>query len=188
MDPNIITGGGFGQIWQYKASVQGNSDEYYAKLLVYTPTSLGRQVILAFSKANRMYILDAVNGSLVASRDLASEGEGPFIVSDLPSCNDIGQTIGITGTPVIDPSTDTVYFWAKSYGATGQSGWQNGAYRFHAIDSATLKEKPGFPTNIQGAPGKLRILALSTPSADALQPIMIILDASREVIIYREPV
>ncbi|KUJ17722.1 FAD/NAD(P)-binding domain-containing protein [Mollisia scopiformis] len=97
-----------------------------------------------------IYVLDAVNGTLVASRDLSSEGEGPFMVSDLPSCNDIGQTIGITGTPIIDPTTDTIYFWAKSYLSPGQSGWQNGAYSFHAVDAATLKEKSGFPTNIQG--------------------------------------
>ena len=149
MDPTIITGGTFGQIWSYK----GATDSYYAKLLVYTPSSLGRQTVLAFSEGNRIYVLDAVNGSLITFRDLGTEGEGPFQVSDLPSCNDIGGTVGITGTPVIDPSSDTVYFWAKSYLANGLSGWQNGAYRFHAVDAATLKEKPGFPVNIQGTPG-----------------------------------
>ncbi|KAF8853802.1 hypothetical protein BDZ45DRAFT_748247 [Acephala macrosclerotiorum] len=117
----------------------------------YTPSSLGRQVVLTFSKANRIYSLDAVNGSLIASQDLSTEGEGPFIVSDLPSCNDISQTIRITSTPVIDPSVDTVYFWAKGYLAHGQSGWQNAGYRFYAIDAATLKERSGFLTNIQGA-------------------------------------
>jgi len=157
MDPAVISGGSFGQIWQYKAAIPsgGAQDQFYAKPLVYTPSSLGRQVVLAFSEANRMYILDAANGTLIAKRDLSLEGEGPFKVSDLPSCNDIGGTVGITGTPVIDPSTDTVYFWAKSYLSSGQSGWQNGAYRFHAVDSATLAERPGFPTNIQGAMGKL---------------------------------
>lgn len=64
---------------------------------------------------------------------------------------------GVTGTPVIDNTTDTIYFWAKSYlpgfGASqGAFPWQNGAYRFHAIDAVTLKERPGFPTNIQGIP------------------------------------
>ncbi|OCK77470.1 WSC-domain-containing protein [Lepidopterella palustris CBS 459.81] len=153
MDPNIITGGSFGQLWSFKATIPAGAanDQFYAKPLVYTPSKLGRQVVLAFSEANRIYVIDAVNGTLIASRDLGLEGEGPFKVSDLPSCNDIGQTIGITGTPVIDPSTDTVYFWAKGYMQTGQSGWQNGAYRFHAVDASTLAEKPGFPTNIQGA-------------------------------------
>jgi hypothetical protein len=46
-----------------------------------------------------------------------------------------------------------VYFWAKSYIGTA-TGYQNGAYRFHAVDAATLKERSGFPVNIQGQPGK----------------------------------
>jgi hypothetical protein len=158
MDPNIVTGGSFGQLWQYKAAIPATSpqDQFYAKPLIYTPSSLGRQVVLAFSKSNRIYVLEAVNGSLIASRDLGLEGEIPFKVSDLPSCNDIGQYVGIIGTPVISPSTDTVYFWAKSYLPGGQMGWQNGAYRFHAVDAATLVERPGFPTNIQGAMGMIR--------------------------------
>ncbi|KAF4624790.1 hypothetical protein G7Y89_g13381 [Cudoniella acicularis] len=153
VDPNVITGGSFGQIWQFKASIPqgGLQDNFYAKPLVYTPSSLGRQVVLVFSEANRIYVLDAVNGTLISSRDLSLEGESPFLVSDLPSCNDIGQNVGITGTPVIDPTTDTVYFWAKGYLTSGQTGWQNGAYRFHAVDVATLVERPGFPTNLQGA-------------------------------------
>ncbi|KAH8649429.1 hypothetical protein BGZ60DRAFT_499074 [Tricladium varicosporioides] len=153
IDPNVITGGSFGQIWQFKANIPQGSpqDQFYAKPLVYTPSSLGRQVVIAFSEANRIYVLDAINGTLIASRDLSLEGEGPFKVSDLPTCNDIGQNIGITGTPVIDPTTGTAYFWAKSYQISGQSGWQNGAYRFHAVDIPTLVERPGFPTNIHGS-------------------------------------
>jgi iron transport multicopper oxidase len=88
-------------------------------------------------------------------RRLSLEGEGPCKVSDLPSCNDIGQNIGITGTPVIDPSTNTVYFWAKSYMTSGQTGVHNGAYRFHAVDAITLAERPGYPTNIQNTPAIL---------------------------------
>lgn len=96
-----------------------------------------------------MYILDAVKGTLYASRDLGLEGETPFLVSDLGTCNDISGTIGITGTPVIDSATDTVYFWAKSY-LGAQQGYQQGAYRFHAVDAVTLQERPGFPVNAQG--------------------------------------
>jgi iron transport multicopper oxidase len=95
---------------------------------------------------------------MISSRDFSQEGEGPFSVSDLLSCNDIGQTIGITGRPVIDPSTNTVYFWAKSYMVSGQTGVYNGAYRFHAIDTITLAERPGFPTNIQNTPGIINLI------------------------------
>jgi hypothetical protein len=163
IDPAIISGGTFGQIWSYKAAVES----YYAKPLVYTPSSLGRQTVLVFSEGNKITVLDAINGTEIAYRDLAREGEGPFQVSDLPSCNDIGGVVGISGTPVIDTATDTVYFWAKSYLTVSSSGYQNGAYRFHGVDAATLAEKPGFPANIQGIPGMF-LLKLRCHSKRAL--------------------
>jgi hypothetical protein len=156
MDPAIISGGSFGQIWKYTGppGYKGQAEQFFAKPLVYTPTSLGRQIVLAFSEQNRIYALDAVNGTKIAYRDLAAENEPPFNVSDLGSCNDISGTIGITGTPVIDPATDTVYFWTKGYKSSSVGGYQNGIYRFHAVDALTLVERPGFPTNIEGQPGK----------------------------------
>ncbi|KAH7330380.1 hypothetical protein BKA65DRAFT_565638 [Rhexocercosporidium sp. MPI-PUGE-AT-0058] len=150
MDPSIISSGAFGRIWTYTTPA-GASEQFYAKPLVFTPSSTGRQIVLSFSEQNKIYALDAVNGTLLATRDLGLEGEGPFAVSDLGQCNDISGTIGVTGTPVIDPATDTVYFWAKSYLSTAK-GFQNGAYRFHAIDAVTLQEKAGFPKSIQGTP------------------------------------
>jgi outer membrane protein assembly factor BamB len=153
MDPAVVAGGSFGQIWEFSTPT-GVSEQFYAKPLVFTPASTGRQVVLSFSEQNRIYSLDAVNGTLYATRDLSLEGESPFLVSDLGSCNDISGTIGVTGTPVIDPNTETIYFWAKSYLGTS-TGYENGAYRFHAIDAVTLEEKAGFPVNIQGTQGKV---------------------------------
>lgn len=187
MDPNVITGGSFGQIWQFKASATGGSaDQFYAKPLVYTPSDYSRQVVLVFSEANRIYVLDAQNGTLINSRDLSSEGEGPFKVSDLPSCNDIGQNVGITGTPVIDPSTNTVFFWAKSYMVSGQTGLYNGAYRFHAVDTVTLAERPGYPTNIQNSPGMPRLLQY-TVKAELSQPTTTTVAGFTVELISKEP-
>jgi outer membrane protein assembly factor BamB len=150
----VLTGGSFGQIWSYTTPT-GASEQFYAKPLVFTPASTGRQIVLSFSEQNRIYALDAKNGTLYATRDLSLDGERPFQVSDLGSCNDISGTVGVTGTPVIDPDTDTVYFWAKSYLGT-EDGYQNGAYRFHAIDAVTLEERAGYPVSIQGTPGMFR--------------------------------
>lgn len=162
MDPNVITSDSFGQMWHFAAPPPANGfpEQFFAKPLVYTPSSTGRQLVLAFSQQNRIYALDAVNGTLVASRDLATSGEPPFLTSDLGGCNDVPDVVGIVGTPVADPTTDTVYFWAKSYISPNQAGqgWENGAYRFHAIDALTLKEKPGFPVNIQGHPGMVDLI------------------------------
>lgn len=156
MDPSVITDGTFGQIWRFTTPtpLNGMAEQFYAKPLVYTPSSTGVQVVITISQQNKLYVLDAVNGTLYASRDLSLESEPPFLVSDLGGCNDISGTIGVTGTPVIDPNADTVYFWAKSYVIPGETGYQNGAYRFHAVDAVTLEERPGFPVNIQGKTGR----------------------------------
>ncbi|KUI55535.1 Putative fungistatic metabolite [Cytospora mali] len=154
MDPTIIEGGSFGQLWRYSTptSTSGSgAEQFYAKPLVYTPASYGRQIILAFSEQNRIFALDAVNGTLIAFRDMNEEGEGPFSVAEFGGdCNDISDTIGITGTPIIDDSTETVYFWAKGYAAGTTSGLYNAVYRFHAIDAVTLQERSGYPVILDG--------------------------------------
>lgn len=63
-------------------------------------------------------------------------------------------------------ATDTVYFWAKSYLTPTGSGYQQGAYRFHAIDAVSLKERPGFPVNFQGTPGKMNVICFALTCAD----------------------
>lgn len=154
MDPAIVSGGSFGQLWKYKtpAYTSGAGDEqFYAKPLIYTPPSYGRQILLAFSQQNRLFVLDAVNGTVLAFRDMNEEGEPPFNIADFDgNCNDISDTVGITGTPILDPDTETVYFWAKSYAEGYTSGVYNARYRFHAVDALTLEERAGFPTLLDG--------------------------------------
>ncbi|KAK3327788.1 WSC domain-containing protein [Cercophora scortea] len=156
MDPSTIAGGTFGQIWSFTPpkSLYGLQEQFYAKPLVFTPARTGRQVVIAFSEQNRIYVIDAANGTVYTTRDMSTDQnpEAPFYVEDLGSCNDISGMIGITGTPVIDKDTETIYFWSKSYKVQGQRGYKNGAYRFHAVDVLTLQEKPGFPTWVEGTP------------------------------------
>lgn len=50
------------------------------------------------------------------------------MVADLP-CAELPGSVGITGTPIIDPATDTLYFFAKGYRTDGgPGGVANGAY------------------------------------------------------------
>jgi hypothetical protein len=93
--------------------------------------------------------LDAATGALIASRQVQT----PFLSSDV-GCSDSPNFIGITGTPVIDPNTETVYFFAKSYipnyRAAGSTGLLNGVMYFYAVNIVTLKDVPGFPVLIDG--------------------------------------
>jgi outer membrane protein assembly factor BamB len=53
------------------------------------------------------YALSATNGRVVWSRHIAS----PVPSADLP-CGDISPTVGVTGTPVIDPARNEIYLVA----------------------------------------------------------------------------
>jgi Putative Ig domain len=57
---------------------------------------------------------------------------------------DLTPEVGVTGTPVIDPASDTLYVVSKSMNAAGTDFYQ----RLHAIDIATGAEKPGSPVAI----------------------------------------
>jgi hypothetical protein len=57
---------------------------------------------------------------------------------------DMTPEVGVTGTPVIDPTAGILYVVSKSMNAAGTSFYQ----RLHAIDITTGAEKPGSPVTI----------------------------------------
>jgi hypothetical protein len=60
---------------------------------------------------------------------------------------DITPEVGVTGTPVIDPSTSTLYVVSKSVVASGPTFFQ----RLHAIDLASGNEKFAGPVGISAS-------------------------------------
>lgn len=73
---------------------------------------------------NIVRLVNSSTGALIIQRTL----DAPYVSSD-SNCND-GKTVGITGTPIIDPVTNILYLFTKGYynGLQGPQGVINGLY------------------------------------------------------------
>ncbi|KAI9821956.1 MAG: hypothetical protein M1827_002538 [Pycnora praestabilis] len=147
MDPAVVDSAEFGQLWKNAYNYQ---EQFYAKPLVYTSSATGTQIVFLASSQNWIRTIDAKTGEAINSRLV----HNPFLQSDI-GCTDIPNYIGIIGTPVIDPATDTAYFFSKTYipgfRTPGDTGTINGVYYFHGVDVNTLEDKPGWPILCDGS-------------------------------------
>ena len=109
-------------------------------------------VVVVATERNTVYAFDADANPCVTYwktgasgvNSLLATGETWVTSSDV-SCNDLAPDIGITGTPVIDPVTGTIYVLTK----TKVSGTMAMHQRLHALDLATGAEKFGGPVEVQ---------------------------------------
>ncbi|MEA2428801.1 MAG: hypothetical protein QOF37_2429, partial [Thermoleophilaceae bacterium] len=131
LTPQLVTGGSFGQLFSTQLTGQ-----------VYGQPLVSNDTAFVGTEANWIYGLNPRTGAIKWQRNVGT----PWNAADL-SCADITPTVGITGTPVIDPDTSTAYFFAKSY-ASGNSG--PARWDAHAVDVTTGQERPGFPVQIAG--------------------------------------
>jgi hypothetical protein len=148
LTPSNVNSSQFGKLFSY--SLDGAT---YAQPLYVPNVSISgkgtHNVVFVATEHDSVYAFDADSNSGGNSTALwtASFINPTNGITAVPwgdvNCFDIQPEMGITGTPVIDPSTNTLYVVANTK--------ENGQYfqRLHALDITSGAEKFGAPATIQ---------------------------------------
>lgn len=78
-----------------------------------------------------------------------SAGVTPYPSSDAFGCSQVTPELGISGTPVIDTTTGTLYVVATTKEVSGNT--TNYVHRLHAVDVATGNERPNSPAMVNAS-------------------------------------
>ncbi len=155
LTPQNVNVNSFGKLFSYPVDGSVQSQPLYVPN-VYVPNpqngSAGTYNIVYFATANdTLYAYDA-DGKVLSPLWKVSFINPPGVVPVPGSCAVANvPIIGITPTPVIDPTTKTMYVEARTL--ENPTDTCTGAYvhRLHALDIATGEEKFGGPVEIQGS-------------------------------------
>jgi hypothetical protein len=119
----------------FNGSIAGN---VYAQPLYIEDGPGGRAMIIAVTESNNVYALDAANGSVIWQRNVGV----PVPLSSLP-CGDINP-LGITGTPIVDLPSRTLFFDAMT---TPDNGITK-KHLIYALNVDTGTTNSGWPVDV----------------------------------------
>ena len=126
IDPDSTSPGPPVQVWQTPAL----DGQVWAEPLVY-----GSDVYVA-TENDTVYALNASTGAVVWRKHLAAA----VPAGQLP-CGDIGPTVGITSTPVIDPATGRIYVVADSWNGSSAASIAHKMYALN-VSNGTVAVGP----------------------------------------------
>lgn len=126
--------------------------QIYAQPLVATGVAIPghgtHDVVYVATEGDTVYAFDAATaGPPLWQRKLVPAGEAPVAPADVGKCGNISPQIGITGTPIIERATGTLYVVAKTKHSAGALFHQ----RLHALNIATGSDRPGSPVEIEAS-------------------------------------
>ncbi len=149
LTPSSVSSPQFGPLFSYPVDGQVYAQPLYMPGVVVPQKGIHNVVFVATEHAS-VYAFDADNdlGAPLWHTNFlnASQGVTPASATDL-ECNSIAPEIGITGTPVIDATTGTLYVVAMTEEGTNRVF----VHRLHALDVATGAERLGSPVEIQAS-------------------------------------
>lgn len=135
----------FGKLFSYQLDEQSFAQPLYVSNVPFPGAGQHNAIYVATEK-NTVYAFDADNGGKAPfwQKSLMPAGATPV---DGTKTGGIGgpitPVVGITGTPVIDGSTGTLYVVSVTQESSGQ------VHRLHALDITTGNEKFGGPVPIK---------------------------------------
>lgn len=118
----------------FQATVAGPT---YAQPLYFDEGAGGRDLVVVATEQNQVSALDATDGSVVWQRVLAP----PVPLTSL-ACGNI-DPVGITGTPIIDAESKTLFLDAMTLAAGGVP-----KHELHALSLADGSSRPGYPVDM----------------------------------------
>ncbi len=148
LTPARLQAGEFGPLFSYPVDGQVYGQPLYMWGLNVPGKGL-HNVVFIVTEHNSVYAFDAdQSASPLWQASFINPAAG---ITSAPAntlgCQAITPEVGITGTPVIDPSTGTLYVVAMTLEDFGQTY----VHRLHALDVATGEEKPGSPVVIEAS-------------------------------------
>jgi hypothetical protein len=132
-----VNSGQFGKLFSLPVDAQVYAQPLYLPNLTINGSQYN--VLFVATENDTVYAFDADGGS--QSPLWSQHLDTPLQINDEEG---IKPLLGITSTPVIDPTTGTIYILTDGNGSGGQR------YLLHALDVTTGNEKFGGPVNVTG--------------------------------------
>ena len=127
LTPSAVSGGDFGQLFDTQLTGQ-----------IYAQPLVSQSVVLVATEENDVYGVNASTGAVVWHDSYGTPADPLAQIG----CGDIGTAMGVTGTPVIDPSTHIAYFVNATDGGAGGAT----EYFMQAVNVATGVAPIGWPS------------------------------------------
>jgi hypothetical protein len=147
LTPANVTSASFAKLFSMPVDGYVYAQPLYVPALA-IPGNGTHNVLYVATEHDSLYAFDADNGTQLWHVSFLINGATTLAPSDVGNTQDINPEIGITGTPTIDATTNTIYVVVN----TKESGAI--IYRLHAMDITTGAEKFGGPALMTAsAPG-----------------------------------